>query len=80
MGEFDFGINAVPNQVAALKLKSAALSDAGTYIVNVTYMTKTESGCEYSASVSYTAARRTTARVLKTDGQTDGQTDDCGYS
>ncbi|KAK7474925.1 hypothetical protein BaRGS_00033812 [Batillaria attramentaria] len=47
MGEFDFGIKAVPNQVAALKLKSAALSDAGTYIVNVTYMTKTESGEQY---------------------------------
>ncbi|KAK7474920.1 hypothetical protein BaRGS_00033807, partial [Batillaria attramentaria] len=46
-GEFDFGIKAVPMQVAALKLKSAAPSDAGTYIVNVTYMTNTESGQQY---------------------------------
>ncbi|KAK7467839.1 hypothetical protein BaRGS_00036945, partial [Batillaria attramentaria] len=66
--EFDFGKNAVPNQVAALKLKSAALRDAGTYIVNVTYVTKTESGKQF-----LTASRSAELIVWKAPSTTDDQ-------
>ncbi|KAK7478704.1 hypothetical protein BaRGS_00030089 [Batillaria attramentaria] len=68
MGDFDFGMKAVPNQVAALKLKSAALSDAGTYIVNVTYMTNTESGQQ-----SLTVSRSAELIVWKAPSTTDDQ-------
>ncbi|KAK7478689.1 hypothetical protein BaRGS_00030074, partial [Batillaria attramentaria] len=66
MGEFGFGIKAVPNHAAALKLKSAALSDAGTYIVNVTYMTNTESGEQF-----LTASRSAELIVWKAPSTTD---------
>ncbi|KAK7474922.1 hypothetical protein BaRGS_00033809, partial [Batillaria attramentaria] len=66
--EFNFGNDAVPNQVAALKLKSAALSDAGTYIVNVICMTKTE-----SVPQSLTASRSAELIVWKAPSTTGDQ-------